>query len=179
MGLTFTNEVRDRYIDDANFQGRDSSRDIDPLEQILRDYAFERFGQGGPDLVLLIGRENVDDSVDCLRSARGVEGSENQMSRCRCGQGQFDRLEITHFTDEENVRIFAQGTAQGGCERTRVHTNFSMLHQAILAAMHKFYRILDCDDVIAPLDVRVIHHCRQSGRLAGTGRPGDKDQPLL
>ena len=64
MGLTFTNEIRNRYIDDQNFKGGNPSRDVDPLEEILRDYSFERFGKCGPDLVLLIGRENVDDSVD-------------------------------------------------------------------------------------------------------------------
>ena len=64
VGLAFANEVRDRHIDDENLQRGDSAWFVDSFEKILRDYALQRFGQGRADLVLLVRRENVDDSVN-------------------------------------------------------------------------------------------------------------------
>ena len=54
-----------------------------------------------------------------------------------------------------------------------------MLHQAVLAAMHKFNRIFHRDDVVVPLEVGVIHHRRQSRGFAGTGRAGHQDQSFF
>src|SRR5204863_6113317 len=78
--FSFTHEVRDSHVDHENLQGRHSSRRVDALEKVLRDYAFERLGQRGSDLVLLVGGEDVDDTIDRFGSARGVEGSENKVS---------------------------------------------------------------------------------------------------
>ena len=179
VGLAFADEVRDRHVDDENFQRGDAARLVDAFEKVLRDDAFERFGKRGANLVLLVGRENVDDTIDCFRRARGVQRAEDKVAGGRGGQRQLDRFQIAHFTDEKDVRVFAQRAAQGGGERVRVHADFAMLHQAILAAMHELDRVFDRDDVIVPLHVGVIHHRRQRGRFAGTGRAGDQDQALL
>ena len=45
--------------------------------------------------------------------------------------------------------------------------------------MHEFDRVLDRDDVVLPLQIRIIHHRRQGGRFARTGRPGNKHQPFF
>jgi hypothetical protein len=42
---------------------------------------LQRVGQLGPDLVLLVGREDVDDPVHRLRRVLGVEGAEHEVSR--------------------------------------------------------------------------------------------------
>ena len=60
-----------------------------------------------------------------------------------------------------------------------MNANLAMLHQAILAAMHKFDRIFHRDDMVVPLQVRVIHHRSERGGLAGTGRAGDEDETFL
>ena len=64
VSFGFADEVRDRDVDDQNFERGDPARLVDALEKVLCDHALERFGQGGADLVLLVRRENVDDSVD-------------------------------------------------------------------------------------------------------------------
>ena len=163
--LAFANEVRDRHVDHQNFKRGDAAGLVDPLEKVLRDDAFERFGQRGADLVLLVGRENVDDAVDRFGRARSVQRSENKVTGGGRGQRQLDRFEIAHFTDEQDVRIFAQSAAQGRRKRACVHAHFAVVHEAILAAMHKLDRIFDRDDVIVALHIRVIHHRRQRGRL--------------
>ena len=101
--FAFAHEVRDRHVDDQNFQSGDASRFVDAFEKVLRDDAFERFGQGGANLVLLIGRENVDDTIDRFGGARSVQCSENKVTGGGRGQGELDRFEIAHFTDEQDV----------------------------------------------------------------------------
>ena len=149
------------------------------LKRFCATTPFERFGEGGADLVLLVGRENVDDTIDGFGRARGVQRAEDKVAGRRRGEREFDRFQVAHFTDENDVRIFTQRAAQGGGERVGVHADFAVLHQAILAAMHKLDRIFDRDDVIVPLQVRVIHHRRERGGFAGAGRPGHQDEALL
>ena len=120
--LAFANEVRDRRVDHQNFQRGNAARFVDPLEKVLRDDAFERFGERGANLVLLVGRENVDDAVDRFGRARSVQGAEDKVAGGRRGQRQFDRFQVAHFTDEQDIRIFAQRAAQAqqrrnGCAR--------------------------------------------------------------
>ena len=158
---------------------RDTTGFVDALEKILRDDAFERFGKRGANLVLLIRRENVDDAVDRLGRARSMQGAEDKVTGGGRGQRQLDRFMIAHFTDEQDIRIFTERAAQCSRERARVNADFAMLHETILAAMHKFDRIFDRDDVVVPLQVRVIHHRRERGRLARTGRPGHEHESLF
>src|SRR5213075_2539635 len=107
-------------------------RFVDPFEKILRDNALERFGQGRANLVLLVRRENVDDSVNGFRGTGSVQCSENKVtSRRRC-QSQLNRLEVAQLTHEQNVRVFTQRATEGCRERARMHADFTMLHQAVL-----------------------------------------------
>ena len=45
--------------------------------------------------------------------------------------------------------------------------------------MHELDRVFDGDNMIVPVEIRMIDHCRERGRFTGTGRAGDKDQALL
>ena len=60
-----------------------------------------------------------------------------------------------------------------------MHAHLAMLHQAVLAAMHKFNRVFHRDDVIVAMQVRVIHHRRQGGRFTRAGGPRHQNEPLL
>ena len=73
------------------------------------------------------GRENVDDTIDRLGGARGVQRAENKVTGGCGGQRQFDCFQVAHFADEDDVRVFAQGAAQRGGKRARVHADLAML----------------------------------------------------
>ena len=60
-----------------------------------------------------------------------------------------------------------------------VHAHLAMVHQAVLALVHKLDRVLDGDDVIVPVLVGVVHHRRQGGGLARAGRPGHHHQAAV
>ena len=81
MRFRFTHEVCDRHVDHQNFQGGNASWFVDSFEKILCDDALERFRQRSANLVLLICRENVDDTIDGFGSTGGVKCSENEVTR--------------------------------------------------------------------------------------------------
>ena len=90
-----------------DFEDRQASFFVDAPEQVLRDNPLQGFGQGGANLCLLIGREHVDNTVNGFGGALRVQGSENKVTG-GCGfQGQSDGFQIPHFTDQDDVRIFA------------------------------------------------------------------------
>ena len=87
MRLSFADEISNSDVDDENFQSSDATGLVDPLKQILRDYAFERFSQRGANLVLLAGREHINDAVNRLGGAGCVQSTENKVA----GRGRGER----------------------------------------------------------------------------------------
>ena len=82
----------------------------------------------------------------------------------------FDRLEIAHLADEDDVRILAQRGAQRVAEAVGVAVHFALVHQAVLVLVDVLDRILDRQDVLVPLGVDLVQHRRQRRRLAAAGR---------
>ena len=100
-----------------------------------------------------------------------MQGAEHQVAGFRSGQRQADGFQVAHLAHENDIRIFAQGTAQGVVEGQRVRSHLALVDQAFLRFMHELDRILDGQDMSMLVLVDVIHHCRQGGRLARAGRP--------
>jgi hypothetical protein len=46
-------------------------------------------------------------------AAEWCAGAEHQVAGLRGGQRQADGLEVTHLADQDDVRVLAQGRAQG------------------------------------------------------------------
>ena len=91
-------------------------------------------------------------------------------------QRRLDRLEVAHFADEDDVRIFAQRGAQRRGEAERVGVDLALVDEAPLVLVDVLDRILDGDDVLAALGVDLVDHRRERRRLAAARRPGDEDE---
>ena len=159
-----------------------SSEQTRPLPSALRqqrlaDDAFEHQRQLGPDLRLLAGRKDVDDAVDRLRRRVGVQRAERQVAGLGDLQRRFDRLEVAHLADQDDVRILAQRRAQRVAEAVGVAVHLALVDQAVLVLVDVLDRILDRQDVLVPLRVDLVEHRRQRRRLAAAGRAGDQHQP--
>ena len=89
-------------------------------DERLADHALERAGQLDPDLLLLVGREHVDDAVDRLRRVLGVQGREDQVAGLGGGQRDRDRLEVAHLADQDDVGVLPQHVLEGVRRRTCV-----------------------------------------------------------
>ena len=108
MGLAFAHQVRDGSGEDEDFQRSAAALLVNALEEILSHDTPERLRQRRANLVLLLGREHVDDAVHCLRGALCVQRAKDKMpSACR-SDGQLDRFKIAQFSNEDDVWIFAQ-----------------------------------------------------------------------
>ena len=68
----------------------------------------EGSGELHPDLLLLVRREHVDDTVDRLGSVLGVQRPEDKVAGFSSGQRSRDRLEVTHLTHEDDVGVLTQ-----------------------------------------------------------------------
>ena len=105
--LVLTDQVADRGNADHDFMHRDPPAAI-LLQQRLGNDRTQRFGQHGAHHRLFPGREHVNDAVDGLGRRTGVQGAEHQMPGFGSGQRQADGLQVAHFADQDNVRVFAQ-----------------------------------------------------------------------
>ena len=54
-----------------------------------------------------------------------------------------------------------------------------MVDEAILALVHEFDRVFDCDDMVFPVLVGVVHHGRKRCGFARPGRTRYDDQPAM
>ena len=60
-----------------------------------------------------------------------------------------------------------------------MRADLAVVHETALARVHELDRILDGDDVILPVLVRMVHDRRQRRGLAAAGRSGDQHEPLV
>ena len=94
-----------------------------------------------------------------------VQGAEYQVPRLRCRERQTDRLEVTHLAHENNVRVLAQRGSQRFCKAERVAVHFTLIHQASLALVHKFNRVLNGEDAVVAVVIDEVDHRSERGRL--------------
>src|SRR4051794_9806938 len=141
--LALADEVADRRCGDEAL-GRDSTAlAVRGLRERLADDALQRAGELDPDLLLLVRREDVDDTVDRLRGVLRVQGGEDEVTGLGRGQRDGDRLEVTHFADQDDVGVLAQHVLQCVLERPGVLPHLALVDQARLVAVQELDRVLD------------------------------------
>ena len=88
----------------------------------------------------------------------------------------FHRLEVAHFADEDDVRIFTESGAERAREALRVGVQFALVDEAPLVRVEIFDRVFDRQDVGRARLIDPIDHRGQRRRLAAAGRTGDEHQ---
>ena len=184
-GLDRRVHLRDLVLADQVADGRGRDHDLvrsdaaaaKSLQQRLRDDRAQRLREHRAHHFLLRRREHVDHAVDRLRRRAGVQRAEHEMAGLGRGQREPDRLEVAHLADQDDVGILAQGRAQRLAEAERVAVHLALVDQAALRLVHELDRVLDRDDVLGAVDVDVVDHARERGRLARAGRAGHQHQP--
>ena len=164
--------------DEQNFQRGDTPL-ADLFAEGLRHDALQRFREHHADLVLTVRRELLDDTHRSTGGGGGVQRAEHQVAGFRRFQRDFHGFKVAHFADEHDVRVFTEGGAQRGGERTGMAADFAVVDQALLVGVHEFHRVFNRDDVVGAGPVDVVDHRGQRGRFTRTGRPGDQHQPLV
>ena len=82
---------------------------------------------------------------------------------CRgCGERQLDRLQVAHFSHQNDVGIFAQCSPKRSGEGFRMHSDFPVIDKAVLAGVDKLDWVFHSDNVIPACFVGMIDDCSQS-----------------
>ena len=105
-----------------------------------------------------------------------MQGSKNDVARFSRGNGSFDGFQVTHFADEDDVRILSQRAAQGLGETWNVDADLTLIDRRRLVGMVVLDGVFQRDDVVVHVLVDVGDHAGQSRRLTTSGRPGHQHQ---
>ena len=92
------------------------------------------------------------------------------MAGLRGGDGERNGLEVAHFSHHDDIGIFAQRPAQSGAERLCVSMHFALRDVATLRLKDVFDRVLEGNDVLAPLEIYLLDERSQGSGFAATDR---------
>ena len=147
--------------------------------QTLRDERADVQRQVHEQLLApLLGKE-IDDAVERLVGAVGVQGGQHQVPGLGELDAVFHGLAIADFADENHVGRLAQGVLERQVPALAIDADFAVRDHAALVRMHVFHRVLDGDDVSARLFVAVADHGRERGGFAGAGAADQDHEAAL
>ena len=174
--LVLADQVGDGGGDHQELITGDAAGLVHAGAQHLADDRQERRGELHAHLLLLVGREGVNDSVDGAGGARGVQGAEHQVAGLCGADGGLDGLEVTHFADEDHVRVLSQRALQRLGERGDVDAQLALVDHRLLVVVVVLDRVLHRDDVAFPVVVDVVDHRRERRRLSRASGAGDDEE---
>ena len=186
-GLDHGRDLVDLAFPDQRPDGVGSDHDLlggtTPLpallaQEDLRDHSFDGLGEHGPDLLLLVRREDVDDAVDGFGRRVRVQRTEHQVARFGSRDTQLDGLPVAHLSNQDDVQIFPKRRPQCVREALRVGADLTLVDQALLVGMHELDGVLDGEDMVCTGLVDEVHHGRQRGALPRPRGTGDEHQAL-
>src|SRR3989338_1207651 len=165
-GLEHVRKFRNAVIaDDIRHSGRveeDFTNSTAPSsftrKETLREDGNERERELETNLLLLMRRENVNDTVDGLRGRRSVKRREHQVSGLGERECCTDGFQITHFSDEDHIGVLAEDAAEGFRETEEVCAELTLTDDGLLRLVEEFYRIFEGDDVHRTLTVDRFDH---------------------
>ena len=101
---------------DADFASQDAALAIGLRQQFLRDDRLQAVGQLHDDRVLLLGRKDAVDPLDGLHGVGRVQRGQDEVPGLGGGQRRFDRFQVAHFADYDDVGVLAEDVDQGLAE---------------------------------------------------------------
>ena len=132
----------------SSSRARHAAGAVDAGDELLGEDAAQGFGDHDADLVALVGGEDVEHAVEGARGVAGVEGAEHQVAGFRGGEGELDGFQVAHFTDHDDVGVFAQGAAQGFGEGFGVGVDLALVDVAAFGFEDVFDGVLEGEDVV-------------------------------
>ncbi len=103
---------------------------IRALDQDLGDHRDQALRQKALGLLALVGGQRIDDAVDGLGGAGGMQRAEHQVPGLGRRHRHGDGLGIAHFADQDDVRILAHGGAHALGEGGQVRAQLALDHLA-------------------------------------------------
>ena len=107
MHLVVTDQRAHGRCDHEDLGRHAASTTTGAWQQGLRHDSLEHERQLRAHLRLLVAREDVDDTIDRLGRRVGVQRGEDEVAGLGDGERRLDRLQVAHFADEDDVRVFS------------------------------------------------------------------------
>jgi hypothetical protein len=142
----------------------------------LAGHPAQRIGKPRAHLFLLVRLKHTEDTVDGFAGVDCVERAQNQVAGFRRAQGDFHRVAVAHFADENHLGRLAQRGAQTVRVGIEIHSEFALVERGLLVLVQIFDRVFQRDDVDRLGAVDLVENGRERGGFAGAGRAGDQDQ---
>ncbi len=162
-GFAVADEVADGGGVGEDFEGEDASFAIGSWDELLGDDAAEGFADHDSDLVALIGGEDVEDAIEGSGGVSGVEGAEDEVTGFGGGDGELNGFEVAHFTDHDDVGVFAKRASESGGEASGVGMDFALGDVALVGFDDVLDGVFEGDDVIFSGDVHLVDECGEGG----------------
>ena len=177
LGGALADDCAGGGVDDEDFVHGDASAAVGLFHEELCYDSAEGVGEHGAHLGLLIGGEDVDETVDGFAGVVGVEGAEDEEAGFCGGQRELDGFEVAHFADEDDVGVFAEGGFEADGEAFRVFGDFALGDGGAFVGVNELDGFLDGDDVPRVVGVNEIDECGEGGGFTGSGGTGDEHDP--
>ena len=150
----------------------------DLRQKTLRYDSEQNTRQLRPNLVLLIRRKDIDDTVYRLGTVVRMQRRENEVSGLGGRHGGTDGFKIAQLTQKHDIRVLTEHCPKRLRETLRIPADLPLIDDAPILTVDEFDRILDGQDVLIVIMVDKIDDGRQSGRFPVSHRPGHQDKPL-
>ena len=173
--LVLPDKVSDSGGDNHDFMGRHPAS-TDLPEQNLGNHGLERLRQHGPDDILLGGGEHIHDTMDGPGGGTGVQGPEYQVTGLGGSQGKANGIRVAHLPYQDDIRVLPQRRAQCRTETTGMAMHLALTDQGFFALVNELDGVFHRQDMTVLGIVSMVHHGREGGGLAGTGRPRHQHQ---
>ena len=86
-----------------------------------------------------------------------MKGRKYEVTGFGSDHGCLDRFKITHFADEDNVRVLTKRSAQGLGKIPGIYVDLTLRDKGFLILVKKFDRVFDRDNVAVPTLVYVVY----------------------
>ena len=103
----------------------------------------------------------------------------NEVTCLSSGDSSSDRLEVTHLTNEDDIRVFTEGRVESVCERICIAVELTLVDHSAVMRIDVLDRILDRDNMSCLILIDVVNDSSHGSCLTGTRRTCNKDDTVL
>ena len=121
-------------------------------------------------MLLCLGGKGVNNAVNAVDCAAGVERAQEIVACLRCRHGGADGLQIPHFAQLDHIGCLAEAGAECGEVILRVHGDLTLADDAQLVAVEVLNGVFQCDNVAGAGVVDAIHNAGKGGGFAAACR---------
>lgn len=179
LRISSYDQISDRIIVEHDLSCYNSSWSIFFWEKNLRHNCFHRESELHSDLILLVRRKRLKYSIDRLNRIIGMERREYKVSSfCKCDCG-FHGLKVTHFSDDDHIRIFTKNRLDSMTKALKMFSEFSLMNKRKLILVDELYRIFEGDDMSTHGAIDIIQHSRHGCRFTTSCWSSDEDDSFF